>query len=134
MRIKDRECGFVFSYQAFSVGEAHDVPASLISLPITSHLLRSCSLRLHYMARTQNSHNFTFKNTCQLAAVTKAFPRCKSLKDVFTSLTFFRSGGSGSGSLFHLDLLVLLTGSVAVLREDEGGEVLSPNLAAAPSP
>lgn len=114
MRIKDRECGFVFSYQAFSVGKAHDVPAILISLPTISHLLRSYSLWLHYMARTQSSHNFTFKSTCQLIAVTEAFPRCKGHKNVFTSLTFFRYGGSGSGSLFHLDLQVLLTGNVAL--------------------
>lgn len=41
MRIKDRECGFVSPIQAFSVGKAHDVPAILVSLLETSHLLAS---------------------------------------------------------------------------------------------
>lgn len=39
MRIKDRECGFVSPTEAFSVGKAHDVPAILVSLLETSHLL-----------------------------------------------------------------------------------------------
>lgn len=80
MRIKDRECGFVFSHQAFSVGKAHDVPAILISLPVTSHLLTSYSLWLHYMARAQNNRSFTFRTMCQLTAVTKHFQDARATK------------------------------------------------------
>lgn len=53
-------------------------------------------------------------------------------KCVYFSLTLFNS--SDTGPLFHLDLLVLLAGNVAVLCEDEEGEICSPNLAAVPSP
>lgn len=35
--------------------------------------------------------------------------------------------------LFHSDLLMLLTGIVSVLHEDEEGEILSTNLVAVPS-
>lgn len=53
-------------------------------------------------------------------------------KCIYFSLRLFNS--SGTGPFFHLDLLVLLTSNVAVLREDEESEILSPNLAAVPSP
>ena len=122
MRIKDRECGFVFSYQAFSVGKAHDVPAILVSLSITSHLLRYYSLRLRYMARAQNNCNFTFKSTCQLTAVTKAFPRCKGHRNMFTSLLDF------------LTVVAVALFFTWIDEEDEKSEILSPNLAAVPSP
>lgn len=84
------------------------------------------------MARAQNNRNFTFKGMYQLIAVTKAFPRCENQKNgIYFSLRLFNSGGTDP--LFHLGLPVLLVGDVAVLGEDEEGEILGPNLAAVPS-
>lgn len=50
----------------------------------------------------------------------------------YLSLTLFNS--SGTDPFFHLDLLMLLRVNVAVLREDEEGATLNPNLASVPSP
>lgn len=122
----------LFSHTKHSGLVKHMMFQPFSSLPITSHLLRSSALWLHYVAWAQKNHSFTFKSTCQLIAVRNTFPRYRNHKNVFTFLLHFLIVVEIS-PLFHSDLLMLLMGIVSVLHEEEEGEIFSPNLVAVPS-
>lgn len=123
---------FFFSYQAFWVGKAHNVPAILISLAIRSHLLRSNALWLHYVARAQKNHNFTFKSMSTNSSQKHIFQDTGTTEMCFIFFLHFLIIIEII-PLFHLDLLMRLKGIVSVLHEDEEDEILSPNLVAIPS-